>query len=106
MKHVIESENLNIKKVILIGEFYRNLANESSENDTFYNIMSSYQFIPQINKLTRFPTAIRESPSLLDHIWLNFSLNNFSGVIVLDFTGHFPIFLSLPTESNSNPNEK
>ena len=92
MEHVLESENLNNMKVILICELYINLANENSENDMFYNIMSRYQFIPQLNNLTRFPTAIRESPSLLDHIWLNFSLNNISGVNVLEFTGNFPIF--------------
>ena len=72
MKNIFENVYLNNKKFILIGDFNINLANENSENDIFYNIMSSYHFIPQINKLARFPTAIRETPSLLDHSWLNF----------------------------------
>ena len=44
--------------------------------------------------------------SLLDHIWLNFSLNYISGDIVLDINNYCQNFLSLSEESNSNPSEK
>ena len=46
MKHVLESENLNDKKVILIGDFNINMANENSDYDMFYNIMISYHLVP------------------------------------------------------------
>ena len=74
-KHNLENENWINKEVILIGDFNINLSNESSENDIFSDIMSSFQSIPQTNKLTTFPTGVRENPSLLNHIWLIFSLN-------------------------------
>ena len=48
---------------------------------------------------------MRESSSLLDNTWLNFSLNSTYSVIVLDSTYHYPILMSLPAESYSNPNE-
>ena len=40
MKHILKNGNLNDKKVILIGEFSISLADENSENNMFYNIMS------------------------------------------------------------------
>ena len=46
-------------------------------------------------------SAIRESPSSLDLTWLKFSLNYISGVFVLTFIVHCPLFLILPTDSNS-----
>ena len=59
MKHVHESYKFNNKKVILIDDFNINFANESSENDMFFDFRNSYHFITQINKRTRIPTTIR-----------------------------------------------
>ena len=57
-----------------------------------------------ILKPTRFSNVAGESPSLLDHIWVN-SVDNFtSGVACFDNTDHLPVLIFYPFSIPSDPN--
>ena len=61
-------------------------------------MMRIFNYLPLISKPTRFPVACHQQSSLLDHSWLNSSLNygSSAGILLDDVTDHCPIFLTLP----------
>ena len=67
--------------------------------------MYSFHFVPVTTKPTRFPSNNdHQSPSLIDHVWINridFSFECF--IILSDFTDHCPVFfkIDLPNFKNS-----
>ena len=86
------------KHVIILGDLNVNLLLSSSIciND-FKNELYSYNFFPMITKPTRFAPNSSEIPnSLLDHIWINFFLNNISGILLSDLSDHSCTFIHLP----------
>ena len=61
------------------------------------NFMQSYYFVPLITKPTRFSSDNGETPSFLDQILTKFVKNVTTGILAIDITDHFPIFLYFPS---------
>ena len=92
-------------KIILIGDFNINLLEHSTHIPTsnFLAGIQALNFVPHIARPTRFPDSINlGEPSLLDHIYTNFSKLFTSGIIHYPISDHLPIFLniSVPRENN------
>ena len=85
----------NAEIVLLAGDMNVNLLDSNSQSVNAYrNIMNSLFFIPSITKATRFPNDLtRETPSNLDHIWLNKIVPFSAGILNIDFTDHCPVFI-------------
>ena len=101
---MLQSRLLCNKKVILAGDMNIDLLSSTDNSVHFMNMLHSFQFLPAITRPTRFPSGSRvnDSPSLLDHIWLN-SLESFhSAIISCDITDHCPTILSVPLLRQSN----
>ena len=95
---MLQSPLIKNKSIILLGDINVDLLKHFTQPvANFVDIMQSLSFIPVITKPTRFPSGERdETPSLLDHIWLN-SLTGFSsGVLCTDITDHCPTFVNVP----------
>ena len=85
-------------KTILMGDFNINLLEHDSHSDTkdFLAFMQSQFYLPVITRPTRFPEGLqRGMPSLLDHIYINFSPPAVSGILRLNISDHLPVFLTL-----------
>ena len=93
------------KFCVLMGDLNICLLREMDANQSFINLMFTNHFLPLISKATRFSPILNESPSLLDHIWLNKFTPHSAGILDIDITDHLPTFLHL-TMKNSNTNEK
>ena len=84
------------KKCIVTGDLNVNLLDlDSLDVTNFTGFMQSYHYIPTITKPTRIPNN-SDSPSLIDHFWLNRPAQYHTGIILTDLTDHCPIFLSIP----------
>ena len=59
------------KFCVLMGDLNICLLREMDANQSFINLMFTNHFLPLISKATCFSPILNESPSLLDHIWLN-----------------------------------
>jgi len=79
--------------VYVLGDFNIDALRSDSNSHQFLNLMKSHFLRPLINVPTR---VTDNSCSLIDNIWTNDLTNSLSGVITLDVTDHFPIFVSLP----------
>ena len=82
-------------KCIIAGDFNVNLASDHpAESETvFIENFQSLHFIPTINCTTR-PSGI--GGSIIDHIWYN-SLEVYqSGVLQVEISDHFPVFIHIP----------
>ena len=98
--------NLPQKKAIVFGDFNCNLLNVSNNNDcdTFFETFTSSGLLPTI----LFPTRVdpmRSTATLIDNIFVSTSLGNHlsSKIIFSDLSDHFPIYLSLPSLSATQP---
>ena len=83
---------------LLLGDFNINLLEHQTHQETgnFLAVMQSLNYIPIISRPTRFPEGNqRGNPSLLDHIYVNFTLPSISGIIQFDLTDHLPIFVNI-----------
>ena len=93
---ILNNSILRNKNCILLGDININLTLENDEVNLFYQLMYTHHFLPLITKPTRFPSATNQTPSLLDHIWINNTMLNYnSNIILSDFTDHCPVLLSL-----------
>ena len=64
--------------MILLGDFNVNMFNIGySDVNILSNFLRTYYFIPIITNATRFSPVENIRPSLLDHIWINFSNKNY-----------------------------
>ena len=98
MSNSLSHEIFRNNKSILIGDFNINLLEHGSDRPTenYLNVMQSLTYFPHISRPTRFPDANDDTaPSLLDHVWTNFTPFSLSGIIQYQLSDHLPIFLNL-----------
>ena len=84
---------------IISGDFNINLLEHSTNSPTnnFLTTMQSLNYFPHISRPTRFPEDnSTASPSLLDHIWTNFTAPSSTGIFLSPLSDHLPVFLNLP----------
>ena len=90
---------LSNNNIIITGDLNINLLEHMTHPPTnqFLTYMQSLKFIPLISRATRFPfEGQRGDPSLLDHVFANFTTNYYPGILKHDFSDHFPVFLHIP----------
>ena len=83
---------------ILIGDFNINLLEHQTHQDTgnFLATIQSLNYIPIISRPTRFPEGNqRGTESLLDHIYVNFTLPSIAGILQYDISDHLPVFMNI-----------
>lgn len=98
INELLNNEIFRLNKSIIIGDFNINLLEHSTHLPTnlFLNSMQALNYFPHISRPTRFPdTPALGQPSLLDHIWTNFTPPSLSGIIHLCLSDHLPIFINL-----------
>lgn len=94
---LVSNESMENKNIILSGDFNIDLLKECSDTDIFMTTLQSLHYLPRITKPTRYPPDSSNAlPSLLDHIWINFTNINTCGIILADITDHLPTFIMVP----------
>ena len=78
-----------------MGDLNICLLKPSNPNLNFSNLLFSHHFNPLITKATRFPQIEGETPSCLDHIWINKFIDLDTGIINIDVSDHLPTFVNL-----------
>ena len=108
IESIITDPLVRNKFCICLGDFNINMLAEDSRDSIFSQTMYSHHFVPTVTKATRFPLVSPQTPSLIDHIWLNDLRFEFTcGIIMTDITDHLPIYLKLKTRAPSqNSTEK
>ena len=95
---------------ILLGDFNINLLEHQTHQETgnYLAVIQSLNYIPIISRPTRFPVGNqRGNESLLDHIYVNFTLPSISGIIQYDISDHLPVFVNvLLPQKHDNLNYK
>ena len=93
-------------KALIAGDLNINLLDhENSYVCEFMCNLQSLQYLPVITKPTRMPNN-NQTPSLLDHIWLNFLTRYNSGILLTDLVSdHCPTFINIPS-LDSSPRDK
>ena len=92
-------------KTLIIGDFNINLLKHTTYAPTnnFLSTLQTLNFYPHISRPTRFPDgSILSEPSLLDHIFTNFTSNSVSGIIHYPISDHLPIFHNICTPTKSH----
>lgn len=95
---LLQSDSIKKSKIIIIGDLNINLLEHVSHTPTnnFLAALQTLNFYPHISRPTRFPDSLNLSePSLLDHIYTNFTRNFTSGIIHYPVSDHLPIFLHI-----------
>ena len=101
--NVILSNNIfTNNNSLLLGDFNIDLLNylKLKPTEQYLTHMQSNNYYELISRPTRFPVNQRGNkakPSLLDHIYSNFSTEFISGILTLPLSDHLPTFLVLPT---------
>lgn len=104
---ILNDKTFRNSKVILTGDFNINLLEHQTHIDTndYLAFMQNFNYLPIITRPTRYPEGQqRAQPSLLDHIYINFTPPAISGILKFSITDHLPIFLTflLPTSKISS----
>lgn len=92
-------------KTIILGDLNINLLEHSIHLPTniFINAMQTMNYFPHISRPTRFPDNPQlGAPSLLDHVWTNFSPPSLSGILCYNISDHLPIFINIAKHSALN----
>ena len=104
LKNILTTIQRQNKLCYLLGDYNIDLIHCETHNSTaeFYDMMSSFSFIPLITRPTRITPT---SASLIDNIFTNDHINlinSLQGILVTDITDHYPIFYidSLIKETN------
>ena len=95
---ILQNNILKKNKTIIIGDLNINLLEHTTHAPTnhYLSTLQALNFFPHISRPTRFPDgSLLSAPSLLDHIYTNFSSNCNSGIIHYPVSDHLPIFLNL-----------
>ena len=100
---ILNNSYFSNKKIILTGDFNVNLLEDNARICEFICNFQSINFLSCISRPTRFANNLNNG-TLLDHIWLNFTTEFLSGVLLVDDTDHLPTFIKLP--KISNPKER
>ena len=91
-------ERAGSTNILLIGDFNINLLEHTTHlptNNFLLNIQT-LNFLPHIARPTRFPDTLNLcEPSLLDHIYTNFTKTFTSGIVHYPISDHLPIFLNI-----------
>ena len=95
LNSILECNELVNKNIIVVGDLNIDMLKDNSDTQSFSHMMSAFHFFPLITKPTRFPPLQSQMPSLLDHVWLNKLTNFKSGILMLDFTDHCPIYCDI-----------
>ena len=101
---ILSQDLFKTNNTILLGDFNINLLEHATHQPTnlFLNTMQSLNYFPHISRPTRFPDGPNlGQPSLLDHIWSNFTPPSSSGIIHCPLSDHLPVFLNI-TQLSSN----
>ena len=96
-------------KSILLGDFNINLLEHTTHPPTnlFLNTMQALSYFPHISRPTRFPDNPNLGrPSLLDHIWTNFTPSSSSGIFHCGMSDHLPIFINIIQQTTPNTKHK
>ena len=107
LSDLLLNDSIKKHKIVLLGDFNINLLEHTSHTPTnnYLVFLQSLNFIPHISRPTRIPNnPSLGNPSLLDHIYSNFSPNLNSGIIRYPISDHLPVFLniSLPSVTKSS----
>jgi hypothetical protein len=106
LSNTLTKIDLEKKLCIHTGDYNINLLNSSTHLPTneFTDINFSHSFLPTINRPTRITPT---SASLIDNVFTNFhdQSNSYSGIILADTSGHFPVFFIQFNEVNSKSDE-
>ena len=101
---IVCDQSLQNKKIVLLGDMNINLCLDNSRDVCAFTCeLQSMGFLPTINKPTRFSYfAAGSRPSLLDHIWINFSFKYTSGILTSRITDHCPVFIHIDYKNSIN----
>jgi len=79
--------------VLLVGDMNIDLVHPTAAHTEFANMCYASSFVP----LIRLPTHIGVGVSTcIDHVWYNRWQGSKSGVISVDITDHYPVFVIIP----------
>ena len=98
LNNILAQDLFTRNNTVLLGDFNINLLEHSSHQPTnyFLNSMQTMNYFPHISRPTRFPdNPDLGQPSLLDHIWTNFTPLSTSGIFHHPISDHLPIFLNI-----------
>ena len=102
---ILNSSIFKRSNSILIGDININLLDHVVDKPTndFLNMMQTFNYLPLITRPTRFAEGNQiASPSLLDHIYVNFTSPLVAGILHHKITDHLPIYLHLNTPNISS----
>ena len=93
--HSLESSDFNKGKTVIVGDFNIDISPTVQNNDqmTFINEFKSFHFFPIINLPTR---ETEFASTCIDHIWTNCLLPYKAGVLKVEISDHYPIFVLFP----------
>ena len=105
----LSTDAFRCNKTIILGDFNINLLEHSLHLPTniFINAMQAMNYFPHISRPTRFPDNPQlGKPSLLDHVWTNFSPPSLSGILYYSISDHLPVFIIVTKQSVLNSKHK
>ena len=108
---ILNDKIFSKSKTILTGDFNINLLEHHTHSDTndYLAFMQNFFYLPIITRPTRYPEGQqRGSPSLLDHVYINFTPPSISGILKIGIADHLPVFINflLPASKLSHYNIK
>ena len=109
ISEILSNDIFRRNKSILLGDFNINLLEHATHPPTslFLNSMQALSYFPHISRPTRFPdNPDLGQPSLLDHIWTNFTPSSSSGIFHCGLSDHLPIFINITQHSTPNTKHK
>ena len=98
LSNILRDPKLSKTNTILLGDLNINLLEHQTHQLTseYLALIQSLHYLPVINKPTRFPQGNqRGNPSLLDHIYVNFTPPSISGIIQYPISDHLPTFINI-----------
>ena len=94
---ILKSSLFKKSNSLFIGDMNIDLLQHSIHKPTneYLNLFQTFNYVPIITRPTRFPQGLQLGcPSLLDHIFVNFTNASHSGIMHYDFSDHLPIYLN------------
>ena len=95
LENFLSSSQISGKFCILMGDLNICILRDEPANNNFSNLLFSLHYSPLITKATRFPIREDESPSALDHIWINKFFTHDCRIHEVDLTDHIPTFMRI-----------
>ena len=103
---ILKSPRVKKCNSLIMGDLNIDLLQHSEHRQTneYLNLLQTFNYVPIITRATRFPQGQQMGvPSLLDHIFINFTPAAHSGIFHYDFSDHLPVYLNfyLPSPVDS-----